>query len=94
MDPGGEEAIDRVADEARDPEERAAAAELSAQVQRALGGVAPVFREAVILRDLQGLTYEEIASVLGVRLGTVRSRIARGREQLRRLMQPEREGES
>ncbi len=93
MDSGGEETIDRVADEARDPEERAAATELSAHVQRALSEVAPVFREAVILRDLQDLTYEEMASVLGVRLGTVRSRIARGREQLRRLMQPERERE-
>jgi len=93
MDSSGDEVIDRVADEARNPEQRAAAAELSLQVQRALAEVAPVYREAVILRDLQGLTYDEMASVLGVRLGTVRSRIARGREQLRHLMKPERETE-
>jgi RNA polymerase sigma-70 factor (ECF subfamily) len=94
LDSSGDEIIDRVADESRNPEERAAAVELSLQVQRALSEVAPVYREAVILRDLQGLTYDEMASVLGIKLGTVRSRIARGREQLRQLMEPERETES
>ena len=44
------------------------------------------FREAVVLRDLEGLAYEEIAAATGVRVGTVRSRIARGREQLRQLL--------
>jgi RNA polymerase sigma-70 factor (ECF subfamily) len=47
------------------------------------------FREAVVLRDLEDLTYEEIAEVLGVRIGTVRSRIARGRLKLRDVLEEE-----
>ena len=49
-------------------------------------------RVVVILRDIQGLSYEEIAEVTGVRIGTVKSRIARGREMLRVLLRPYREG--
>jgi RNA polymerase sigma-70 factor (ECF subfamily) len=41
----------------------------------------------VVLRDLEGLTYDEISDVLGVRVGTVRSRIARGRARLRDLLE-------
>ena len=74
----------------RNPEELAAAQEASRRVQRALLGLPVVFREAVVLRDLEGLAYEEIATVTGVRVGTVRSRIARGREQLRLLLESER----
>jgi RNA polymerase sigma-70 factor, ECF subfamily len=70
-------------DPGRDPEELAAAAEEGRIVTRALGRLHPIFREAVILRDLEGMSYQEIAEVMGVRVGTVRSRIARGREQLR-----------
>lgn len=74
-------------DERRDPEDRAVAEDLGRRLRNALAKVKPVFREAVILRDLEELTYEEIAEVLGVRLGTVRSRIARGRDQLRLLLE-------
>ena len=52
-------------------------------VQRALDALAPEFRAAVVLCDIEGLSYEEIAATLGVKLGTVRSRIHRGRAQLR-----------
>jgi RNA polymerase sigma-70 factor (ECF subfamily) len=76
----------RLADPRRDPEEEAVAADLGRQVTRALALLPAPFREAVVLRDLQGLSYQEIAAVLGVRVGTVRSRIARGREQLRNLL--------
>ena len=52
-------------------------------VQRALDGLSPDFRAAVVLCDIEGLSYEEIAATLGIKLGTVRSRIHRGRAQLR-----------
>lgn len=52
----------------------------------ALGALPRRFREAVLLRDVHGLAYDEIAAVLRVPAGTVRSRIARGRDQLRHLL--------
>lgn len=54
-----------------------------ADVQEALDALPPEFRAAVVLCDIEGLSYEEIAATLGVKLGTVRSRIHRGRAQLR-----------
>ena len=74
-------------DKHRGPEDLALAQDAERQVSRALRQVKPVFREAVVLRDLEGLTYEEIADILKVRIGTVRSRIARGREQLRLILE-------
>ena len=55
-------------------------------VQRALDALSPDFRAAVVLCDIEGLSYEEIATTLGVKLGTVRSRIHRGRSQLREAL--------
>ena len=55
-------------------------------VQRALDALSPDFRAAVVLCDIEGLSYEEIAATLGVKLGTVRSRIHRGRAQLREAL--------
>jgi RNA polymerase sigma factor (sigma-70 family) len=52
-------------------------------VQHALDALPPEFRAAVVLCDIEGLSYEEIAATLDVKLGTVRSRIHRGRAQLR-----------
>jgi RNA polymerase sigma factor (sigma-70 family) len=54
-----------------------------ADVQSALDALTPEYRAAVVLCDIEGLSYEEIAATLGVKLGTVRSRIHRGRAQLR-----------
>ncbi|MET0840071.1 MAG: sigma-70 family RNA polymerase sigma factor, partial [Marmoricola sp.] len=54
-----------------------------ADVEAALASLAPDFRAAVVLCDVEGLSYEEIADVLDLKLGTVRSRIHRGRAQLR-----------
>ena len=82
-----EERIDSFEDGRRDPEERALERDMARRLERLLVQVKPHYREAVVLRDLQGLSYREIATVLRVRVGTVRSRIARGREQLRRLLE-------
>jgi RNA polymerase sigma-70 factor (ECF subfamily) len=57
--------------------------EQQVMVKAALERINPIFREAVALRDIADLSYEEIATVLGVSLGTVKSRILRGREALR-----------
>jgi RNA polymerase sigma-70 factor (ECF subfamily) len=55
-------------------------------IERALDEISPVFRTAVVLRDIEGLGYEEIADILQISLGTVKSRILRGREALRRVL--------
>ena len=55
-------------------------------IQKALMKVKETYREAVILRDIQGLSYEEISEILGVNEGTVKSRINRGRAQLQELL--------
>ena len=55
-------------------------------IERALEEISPVFRTAVVLRDIEGLGYEEIADILQISLGTVKSRILRGREALRRVL--------
>ncbi len=52
-------------------------------MQAALDALPPDFRAAVVLCDLEGLSYDEIAATLGIKIGTVRSRIHRGRAQLR-----------
>jgi RNA polymerase sigma-70 factor (ECF subfamily) len=55
-------------------------------VEAALSDLSPDFRVAVLLADVDGLSYEEVADVLGLKLGTVRSRIHRGRSRLRRAL--------
>jgi len=55
-------------------------------IERALQALPPDFRAAVVLCDVEGLTYEEIAGILGAKLGTVRSRIHRGRAMLREAL--------
>jgi RNA polymerase sigma-70 factor (ECF subfamily) len=84
--PGGETVWD-IPDPGRSPEDRAVAESESRLVAAALARLPRRFGEAVALRDLEGLTYQEIAEVLHVRIGTVRSRIARGRERLRQILE-------
>ncbi len=71
----------------RAPDQHAEAVELSAQLQRGLARLSPELREAVILRDLQGLEYNDIRTVLGVPEGTVKSRINRGRIELAKILE-------
>ena len=70
-------------DDSQSPYEQVAGAELRAAVELALAELPLPFRSAVVLRDVEDLSYEEIAEILQVRVGTVKSRLARGREALR-----------
>ena len=81
-------AMVEIEDESRTPFEEAASHEVQQAVQQALRGVPELFRSAVILRDLEGMSYEEVAEVLGVSVGTVKSRILRGRRLLREILEP------
>ena len=75
---------DRVlVDDHSDPDAVLASTSLSADVQEALRSLPEEFRAAVVLCDVVGLQYDEIAEDLGIPIGTVRSRIHRGRAQLR-----------
>ncbi|WP_280361014.1 RNA polymerase sigma factor SigE [Nocardia wallacei] len=77
---------DRVPSEGPDPEQVYHDANLDPDLQSALDSLAPEFRAAVVLCDIEGLSYEEIGATLGVKLGTVRSRIHRGRQALREYL--------
>lgn len=79
-------APDHVWGSATGPEDLHVDAELDADVAAALEALSPEQRVAVVLCDIEGLSYEEIASVLDVKIGTVRSRIARGRAALREAL--------
>lgn len=79
--------IDRLTASGPSPHEKAAHKELAKMVQGALAKVSIELREAVILRDLQDMDYKEIAQVLGIPEGTVKSRISRGRAELARLLE-------
>jgi RNA polymerase sigma-70 factor, ECF subfamily len=79
----GDGSAERLASAWPTPSEQLADADLDHDVAAALAALPPEFRAAVVLCDIEGLSYEEIASVLDVKIGTVRSRIHRGRAQLR-----------
>jgi RNA polymerase sigma-70 factor (ECF subfamily) len=79
--------VDRLQASGPSPHEKAAQKELARMVQDALAKVSVELREAVILRDLQDMDYKEIAQVLGIPEGTVKSRISRGRAELARLLE-------
>jgi RNA polymerase sigma-70 factor, ECF subfamily len=74
-------------DSDRNPEKDTLAHERERALRRALGSLKRVYREAVVLRDIEGLAYEEIAVALDISVGTVKSRLARGRQELRRKLE-------
>lgn len=78
---------DTLADQHPSPFDCAVSAEVKARVEAALREVPEPFRTALVLRDIEGLSYEECAEVLGTQLGTVKSRLMRGRAALRGLLQ-------
>lgn len=77
------EDAERLVSDAPDPEQIYQDTRLDPHLQAALDGLNPDYRAAVVLCDIEGLSYEEIATTLGVKLGTVRSRIHRGRQAIR-----------
>ena len=72
-----------VTDSGPSPESACARMEMEREVQRALNGLSFEHRVAVVLRDIEGLSYEEIAETLGLSLGTVKSRLWRARSEMR-----------
>ncbi len=70
------------------PFDQLAARETQAAVRRALADLSEAYRSAVILRDIEGLSYEEVAEVLEISVATVKTRILRGRRALKKLLGP------
>jgi RNA polymerase sigma-70 factor (ECF subfamily) len=87
VEPGGPDpvaaALDEVADPGKSPEEIASLREERTRLRAAMSRLPEEFREAVLFRDVDGLSYQEIADVMEIPIGTVRSRIARGRALLK-----------
>lgn len=79
--------IGTLAEPSQDPEQKTLAREREMALRSALQRLAIAYRETVILRDIEGFTYEEIAETLNINVGTVKSRLARGRQELRKRLE-------
>jgi len=79
--------IATLAESSENPEQQTLAHERELILRSALQKVGRAYRETVILRDIEGFTYEEIATTLGINVGTVKSRLARGRQELKRKLE-------
>jgi RNA polymerase sigma-70 factor (ECF subfamily) len=71
----------------RNPEAEAGAREIAVHLERALGAIAPEHREVIVLRDVEGISTNDAAAILGIEPGTVKSRLHRAREALRAKLQ-------
>ncbi|MEO6655260.1 MAG: sigma-70 family RNA polymerase sigma factor [Pyrinomonadaceae bacterium] len=78
--------VETLAHRSMSPEDDALTREREYAIKAALIDIPDVYREAIVLCDIEGLSYEETAAALGVGIGTVKSRISRGREELRRRL--------
>jgi RNA polymerase sigma-70 factor, ECF subfamily len=79
--------IATLAETSENPEQRTLAHEREVALRAALQRLGVSYRETVILRDMEGFSYDEIATTLGINVGTVKSRLARGRQELRRRLE-------
>ena len=74
-------------DDGLDPERQALARERELALHTALKSLSRPYREVIVLRDIEGLSYEEVAATLDLNVGTVKSRLSRGRDELRRRLE-------
>jgi len=84
----GDPLLARLGDREADPQHLTDVRDLDGPIQAALDGLAPEFRTVVILADIEGLSYDEIAAMAACPVGTVRSRLHRAREALRSALRP------
>ncbi|RKZ18225.1 RNA polymerase subunit sigma-24 [bacterium] len=85
---GEEEMVQDIADGAPNPEDDAVASDLNRVIAEATSQIPERYREPFVLREVNQLSYEEIAAVTGLKLGTVRSRINRARNHFRKIIEP------
>ena len=85
---GESDLVREIPDPALKPDERSLIQELDQVIKKAMAQLPEQFRTAIVLRELQGLSYEEISEAIGCELGTVKSRIARARGRLQEVLSP------
>lgn len=85
-DSSGEERKIDLPDGRMAPDEKSVFAELELNVREELDNLPDIYREALVMRNVEEMSYEDIASALNCKLGTIKSRIARGREELRKRL--------
>lgn len=82
-----DETLAVLCDAAPDPERRAMSREMRAAIERALGSLDPAFRSVLLLREVEGLSYDDIARVLEIPVNTVRTRLFRARTALQAALE-------
>lgn len=87
-DNGSEMGTRDIVDASPQPEDRLLTSELSEVLVEAVSKISEEFRTAAVLRDVEGLSYEEISQITGTELGTVKSRISRARNKIKDLVSP------